>query len=203
MINNDLLKQILNKNAKQALRHRKWTSKKTGLTTSKTYVYNKFDLLFRKTKYGYKVIDSAWKKFEQTIKDTIKDPGEATKIINEARTIRQNILHGADLGKFGTSSKHYQSAGQKGWNRIDVKSMISRIASQRVEKYLYNMGLTIEGIANYFNQETGETLNTAEFLNEGCWENDTAQVHSVEGNFYEIRIAFSYQGYSAVNIKRI
>jgi len=193
---------------KREIKTRTYTRKKTGETVTYTNVYAKSALLFKKTKTGYKLQDTAWQQFENSI---IKEFGkeEGFSIVNEARRIKDDILNKKDgISIFGSSSKHYHSKGrgipkeQRGWNRIDVHSFISRIAIERAEKFLINMGITPAELINYIYQETGLTVSYEELVNEGNWNNITWNGPTEEGPRLTVTIEFNYNGVTHAEITK-
>lgn len=196
MIKLEELQKLSTVSQKHKTVKRSWKTK-TGVK-SKEYVYAESPLLFKKTKTGYKLDEKAWNEFEENIKKTL--PNKAAAIINEARRIKNDILHGNVVAKYG-GNKQYSSKLQKGWNRIDVKSMVSRLATSSVEKYLNNMGLTSAAIVDYVKEETDKIINEADLLNPGNWKNDTCYVTATDGTRLELTIKFSYSGLETIKIK--
>lgn len=168
---------------------RTWKTKK-GIKTKK-YIYQRNStLLFRKTTKGgqtqYKLIDKAWQEFEKKINTELSGI-ERTSTLNEARRIRDDILAGkSNQVVAGKSSKHYASARQNGWNRIDIDSMISRLAQDKAAKFLINMGLDPVEVATRFN------IELPELLNDGNWIEDTWQGKDKDGNSLSLRFHFDY-----------
>lgn len=178
---------------------RKYTTKKG--TKTKQYVYAESELLFKKTKRGYKLQDDAWKKFEQAIRNEYGNGSEAESLIANARRIRNDILNNKDtgVGLYG-GKKQYASAGQKGWNRIDVHSMVSRLAAETAEKYLLNMGLTPNDVIQYVYDQTGKLIEQGNLLNPGNWHNDTWQGEATDGTSITLVIEFNYEGVDHIQI---
>lgn len=170
-------------------------------TKTKEYVYAQSELLFRKTKTGYKVQPEAWKKFEAAIRREYGNNSTAESIISNARRIKDDILYGSKSGlvKYG-GQKQYSSATQPGWNRIDVHSFISRLASETAEKFLINMGLTPNDVIQYVYDQTGYTIDQMELINPGNWINDEWDGNSVEGKHIHLKIEFNYNGVDHIQI---
>ena len=194
MINKNTLDKLTKTGNKQKKVVRRYTSKKTGKAVNKEYMYSSSKLLFRKTKNGYKVIENAWKEFEESIKTNASSTAEAQSLINEARTIKQDILNG---------QKHYVSVTQKGRNRIDVKSMAARLASDTVIKYLYNMGLTPEEVIEYVYDETSLRINETDLVDPGKWHNDNWSGYATDGTPINLTIKFDYTGADHIKINSI
>lgn len=178
------------KNVAKALavrKHNKTVISKKGTV----YVYGTTLQLFRKAKKaGYNVIDKAWDKFEEQIRKEFKE-GEADSIIANARRIRNDIEHG---------KAQYSSELQKGKNRIDVSSLVSRLATDSASKYLLNMGMTPSEVIEYVKAKTGKTIKQAELLNPGNWHDDTWNGPVVEGGRLTLKIKFSYNGTAGIEI---
>lgn len=197
---------------------RRYTNKKTGKAVQKEYSYSKAKLLFRKTSKGYKVINEAWNEFEDNIRKTAKDEVESRSLINRAREIRQSIVDNNGFSKYDIDSNknkaHYNRETrskkgnktvvvQKGWHRIDASSMISRMATSEVEKYLINMGLTAEEVVNHV-QSKGYVIAAADLLNPAKWMDDTAYVWTVDRmHLIEIVMEFRYDGVDQVKVREI
>lgn len=169
---------------------RTYMTKKKGLQT-KQYVYQRQStLLFRKTTKGgqtqYKLIDKAWKEFEKKINTELRGV-ERTSTLNEARRIKNDILSGKTFEiAAGTSAKHYKSTRQKGWNRIDIDSMISRLAQDKAAKFLVNMGLDPVEVASRFD------IALPELLNDGNWVQDTWNGSTNAGIPLTLKFHFDY-----------
>lgn len=197
MISRSTLENIGKLNSKR--RHVKVRSKKGK---EYEYDYANSKLLFRKTKLGYKLIDTAWKDFENSIKKAAKNDVEARSLINEARAVRDSILQNESFGSYG-KGVHYSGRTQKGWHRIDVTSMISRISAFAAEKYLTNMGLTTSEIKEYVYLKTGKVINEVDLINDGKWieGTDSVQVTATDGSTLTLTIHFSYNGVEAIQIR--
>jgi hypothetical protein len=191
MISKNTLDLLAKTGIKQKKVRRKYTSKKSGKQKIYEHIYSSSRLLFRKTKYGYTVIEKAWNEFEESIKRIASSPAEAQSLINEARTIKQDILAGQRI---------YESERQKGRNRIDVKSMSARLAANIVNKFLYNMGLTPAGVIEYVKTQTGLEITETDLVNPGKWNNDVWSGNATNGTPIVLKIEFSYDGYDHIKI---
>lgn len=201
------LSKIDTATSKRKVVTRKWNTK-NGVK-SKSYVYAESPLLFTKTKTGYKLNPSEWNKFEAAIRKEYGRGATANSIINNARRIRNDILNtknsnasvlsSSKTAKYG-GKKQYASALQKGWNRIDIKSMISRLAASAAEKYILNMGLTPADIIAYVKQVTGKDIDETELLNPGNWNTDTWIGKATDGAQIKLIIRFSYSGVSNIKV---
>ena len=194
MINKNTLDKLAKTGIKQVKKTRKWTRKKSGQQVTREYLYSSSKLLFRKTKYGYKLIDSAWKEFEESIRKLASSEAESQSLINEARTIRDDILH---------NERIYSSKRQKGRNRIDVKSMASRLAANIAVKYLYNMGLSPADVIEYVKQKTGLTILEIDLINPGKWNDDVWSGNATDGTALNLKIEFNYNGVEGITIQKL
>lgn len=203
---------------------RKWTSKKTGETTIKTYTYAaESPVLFTKTKKGYKLKEKAWNDFEANIRKASATQYEADSLIKEARRIRNDILSAkveelppnttedftqSDIKRM--SQKQHEFGGyrqykshtkyQTGWNRIDTKSMISRLASDGWAKYIINLGLSPEKIAEEYNITLDELLNDANWQSIEHTSEADFQGIDIFGNILKLHFAWAYNEEEAITV---
>lgn len=202
MVNISRLAKIDNKTSSIKVVKRKYTTKKHG-TVTKEYTYSQSTLLFKKTKTGYKLQKEEWERFEKAIRNEYGDSAEGTSLINEARKIRKDILNSKDtgVGKYGGKKQYYggnlnKSGYSESWNRIDVKSMISRLAQDSTSKFLANMGLTPDDVIQYVSEKTGKVIKTADLLDPGKWEGD---IYHADG--FDVVIEFNYDGINHIKIQ--
>lgn len=200
MVDIKKLQRIEEKSKTRKTVTRKYTTKK-GVKT-KQYTYAQSELLFRKTKKGYKVIDKNWKDFEDRIRKEFPEE-QADALIANARRIRGDIESGKAV---------YTSERQKGKNRIDVRSFVARLSTGVVNKFFANMGITPEEIVQYVKDKTavrdkdgniikeGKEIIMAELMNPGNWKNDEVEVPLTEGGRIKLRIEFNYDGVSGIQI---
>ena len=167
---------------------RKYTTKK-GVKT-KQYTYAQSELLFRKTKKGYKIIDKNWKDFEDRIRKEFPEE-QADALIANARRIKGDIESGKAV---------YTSERQKGKNRIDVRSFVARLSTGVVNKFFANMGITPEEIVQYVKDTTDKEIIISELVNPGNWHNDEVQVPTTDGDTIRLKIEFNYDGVTGIKI---
>lgn len=182
----NVLDNLLKISGKQRKVKRKYVQKKTGKVIFKEYTYagkakDSNKILFRKQGGKYIINEKAWAEFEGRIKKLPISEVERQQQLNQARAIRKEIEHGESI---------YTTSGQL--NRIDIKSLVSRMKSNAVEKYLTNMGLTAEEIALEYN------LNPADLLDEMLWNKDVWSGFDLDGNEVILKISFSYDGLNSI-----
>ncbi|MBR2554672.1 MAG: hypothetical protein IKE94_07430 [Aeriscardovia sp.] len=131
----------------------------------------------------YTVKENAWNNFINKIKNNSSlDPMEKKTMLAEAERVR------LDIESEGTQGK-YASARQGGWNRIDERSMLSRMKASQHEKLFANLGLSPKELADYL----GVSVN--DVMDENNWSKNTFQTSDgqvFEFNFgYDLTSAFT------------
>lgn len=205
MLGKEVFENIINLSSTKKIVKRSYTQKKTGVKVTKEYSYSQSDLLFRKTKKGYKLIEKAWNKFEESISQSATSESERITLLNEARRIKKDILRGqdsSDVSRYGGKKQYatYDEKGGKSWNRIDVKSFASRLSMEKAEKYLLNMGIYPEDVVEYVYEQKKKYISVDELLNPGNWINDEWNGTTIDGDKLTLTIAFNYSGLSHIEV---
>lgn len=234
MLNITKLKEIDKMTAKRKVTKRTWTTK-SGVKKTKEYVYGESLLLFKKTKSGYKLIEENWQEFEKSINEKF-GATEATSIINNARRHRNDILNQKKLNELNLKNQkvNYYAGGkkwqspmeqpdierggkilkskkQRGWNRIDVSSFVSRLSDDVVDRFFINLGITADEVIDEMLNTYGVVIDKADLYNYDNWihGDDTVALRGIkiddDGNQsyvnVEIKFYWTYDGINCFDVE--
>ena len=122
----------------------------------------------------YTAKEQQWDSFINKFRnDPNLSDAEKTTLIADAERIKMDIESGAG---------HYASEMQGGWNRIDERSMLSRMKASQHEKLFANLGLAPEELADYL----GVSLN--DVLDENLWQGNTFETS--DGRVYQVNFGY-------------
>lgn len=164
-----------------------------------TYSYAKDKdsiLLFRKRSnkitggVTYTLIPEAWDNFIKKIENNPElTPAKKTTMINEANRIKNDILTSETKAESKKGAKLlYASERQFGWNRIDEKSMLSRMKASQHEKLFANLGLSPDELAEYLGVSVNDVLDETKWT-DNLFKTDDGKIFEVTFG-YDLTSAF-------------
>lgn len=138
----------------------------------------------------YTLIDDAWENFIKKIKNNKEiSQAERTTMINEANRIKEDILTDEHKGESKKGAKHiYASERQHGWNRIDERSMLSRMKASQHEKLFANLGLSQEELADYLGVSVNDVMDENNWTSNSFYTSDGREYQFTFG--YDLTSAF-------------
>lgn len=140
---------------------RTYYSKRLDKYVTKTYTYSsnaykykrgarKTERLFTVSKGKYNLKEQAWNNFvNKTLNDESLSQAEYITLKNQLEMTKRRILAG---------NENYKTASGR-LRKIDESSILSRLAQDKISRYLINMGWSVEEIAQDLNVSEDDLLN--------------------------------------------
>lgn len=88
---------------------------------------------------------------------------------------------------------------EKGLNRIDVASLLSRIQDNRQVKFITNLGYTVDELVDVINERFGLNITAEDLLNNNRWNDTTFMINGTQG----INMSFTYDANALKLVKGV